>query len=128
MSEPRARSFTENAGDPEDVKGAGAQARRIERRRLGYYATVLATEAGRAVMWDLLCQAGLFESSFSQSSLIYFNEGRRNVGLKLRADLELADESLVEQMEREARARRRADANETDARHTASADSVGAKS
>lgn len=115
------RAFVRNAGDPEDVKGAGRQEKRIERRRLGYYKAVLGTEAGRAVLWDLLCTTGLFESSFSQSSLIYFNEGRRNVGLKLRADLELADEALVELMEREARARRRGDANETDARHTASA-------
>lgn len=114
--------YVKNAGDPNDVKGAGRQERALERRRLTFYKTVLGTEAGRAVMWDLLCQTGLFESSFSQSSLIYFNEGRRNVGLKLRADLELADESAVEQMEREARIRRRQDADTTQARHTAGAE------
>lgn len=118
MAEP----FTRNASDPEDVKGAGRQEKRIERRRLGQYKAVLSTEAGRFVMWDLLCSTGLFASSMSQSSLIYFNEGQRNVGLKLRALLELADENAVELMEREARARKRADAAETDARHVAGAD------
>lgn len=114
--------MTQNAGNPNDVKGAARQERALERRRLVQYKAVLATEAGRFVMWDLLCSTGLFASSMSQSSLIYFNEGQRNVGLKLRALLELADENGVEVMEREARARKRADAAETDARHTAGAD------
>lgn len=119
--------FTKNAGDPIDVQGASRQARKIERRRLTQYKAILATPEGRFVMWDLLCATGLFESSFSQSSLIYFNEGRRNVGLKLRADLELADEQGVETMEREARTRKRQDAEETDARHIAGAAEPGVK-
>lgn len=114
--------FTANAGNPEDVKAAGRQERKIETRRRAQYKAVLATAEGRFVLWDLLCQTGMFESSYSQSSAIYFNEGRRNVGLKLRADLELIDENAVEVMEREARNRRRADAAETDARHTAATD------
>lgn len=122
----RDRAFTENAGNPDDVKGASAQARRIERRRLGFYAQVLATEAGRAVCKDLLDITGLLRSSYEQSAAIYFNEGRRSIGLKLLADLYLADEHLVELMDREARARKRADESETDARHTASAE-TGAK-
>jgi hypothetical protein len=119
MAQPRAE--VENAADAEQVKRARRRIGRREERRLGAYRAVLGTVPGRLVLWDLLCSTGLFESSYSESALIYFNEGRRNVGLKLRADLELADVEACEVMEREARARKKRDADEIDAGYTPAA-------
>ena len=66
---------------------------------------IMATPDGRAWMWDHLAECGVFRSSYVSNSLdMSFNEGSRNVGLRLLADLhEFAFEEF-QQMEREARA------------------------
>lgn len=45
---------------------------------------VLETVQGRRVIWDLLCRAGVFASSFTgDNNATNFNEGRRSEGLRL---------------------------------------------
>jgi hypothetical protein len=93
-----------NAADPRQVRRAG----RIERDRqlalLASLKAVIATGAGRLVMWDLLSRAGMFRSVWDQSgSKVYYNAGRQDFGHELLDLLLQADPALYLQMEREAR-------------------------
>ena len=46
---------------------------------------------GRRVVWALLEHCGVFQTSFtSNGSMVMFREGRRDVGLKLMKDIEVA--------------------------------------
>lgn len=38
---------------------------------------------GREYVWGLLAECGIYRSSWHDSSLIHFNEGRRDVGLRI---------------------------------------------
>lgn len=73
----------------------------------------MATPEGRRVFGELLEMAGLWRTSYDNSgSATYFNEGRRNFGLEIKAMLEDAGEDLYLEMEREMRHLRRSLDNE----------------
>lgn len=44
---------------------------------------VLESEKGRRVMWWLLAECGVFRTSMTGNSMTYFNEGKRDIGLRL---------------------------------------------
>jgi hypothetical protein len=44
---------------------------------------LMGSEAGRRVVWELLEFAGVFRTSPTMDNWTFFNEGQRNVGLKL---------------------------------------------
>ena len=49
---------------------------------------IMSTREGRAWMWDHLSVCGVFRTSFTPNSLeMSFNEGQRNVGLRVLNDL-----------------------------------------
>jgi hypothetical protein len=48
---------------------------------------LLDSPEGRLWLWDLLSFCGVSRTSFDGTSKTYFNEGARNVGLRLQADL-----------------------------------------
>lgn len=66
---------------------------------------VLASESGRRVLWWLLEQARVFGSCFTGSSTTFFNEGARELGLKLFNLILTADDNAFVTMQREAKAR-----------------------
>lgn len=49
--------------------------------------TVMSTVQGRRFVMALLDRTGLFRTSFTGNASTYFNEGRRDVGLRLLADI-----------------------------------------
>ena len=115
------RAAVRNAADPAQVVRAGRSDRDREARFLAAVRVTLQTQAGRLVCAELLERAGLYVTVFDHSgSVMNFNEGRRNFGLNLRAWLEQADEGLMDLLDQERRARKRADNAATDAAHTAS--------
>jgi len=93
-------SLVKNAADAEQVKEAGDKAQRNRRQELDQVRLVVGTSLGRAFYWRLLQLCGVFQSSFNHSgSITAFNEGQRNIGLKLLADLnEAAPEAYVTMM------------------------------
>lgn len=109
-----------NAADPRQVRTA----ERLERRRLARFGdslrAVLATPAGRAVLWGLLERAGVYRSVWDPSAKIHYNAGRQDFGHELLATICAADEAAYMLMESEARAQMRADTRETDAGHMTS--------
>lgn len=71
-----------------------------EQRRLN---AIMATEDGRAWMWDHLANCGVFHSTYTQNPHdTAFNEGRRSIGLRLIADLRELSFKLYQAMETEA--------------------------
>jgi hypothetical protein len=55
---------------------------------------------GRRFMWRLLGLTGLYRSSFTGNSTTFYNEGMRNVGLMLIADVnELTPEAYLKMIE-----------------------------
>jgi hypothetical protein len=46
-------------------------------------ADIMDTDAGRCLLWWLLGETHVFQSSFTGNSATYFKEGERSVGLKL---------------------------------------------
>jgi len=96
-----------NAADAEQVKRAKRSA--AERAALFNDAlrAVLGTPEGRVVMWELLRQAGIYESVWDQSSKIHYNAGRQDFGHLMLAACLAADEEGYQLMEREGRDRQR---------------------
>lgn len=76
-----------NAANPKHV--ADAQARATERRRLELadMKQLLGTPHGRRIAWRWLDKAGVYRTSFTGNSSTFFNEGQRNMGLLLLADI-----------------------------------------
>lgn len=114
--EPRA--LVKNAADPNQVRNAERIERRRERDRLAALRATLDSPAGRAALMDILEDCGVFRSIWHPSAQIHYNAGQQDLGHQLQARIIAASEEHYELMEREARARRRARAQETDAAHT----------
>jgi hypothetical protein len=112
------QALVRNAADPRQVKRAARKERDREAQYLASLRLVLELPAGRLVFATLLRRAGLDRTVYDSSgSSMYFNEGRRNVGLEIKANLIEASEDLYELLEREDRARQRHEAAENDAVH-----------
>lgn len=114
------RAQVRNAASPDQVKRAARKERDAAEFARAALVQVLATPAGRIVMWDLLERAGVHRSIFHPSSQIYYLAGRQDFGHELLAALLDADEQAYLLMEAEARARQRRDNVATDAAHTRS--------
>lgn len=115
-----------NAANPRDVHNARQRERNRATRLQSVYLQVMATPAGRAVMWDLIGRAGVFESPWSQYAMeIHRNIGRSDFGKELLADLCELDEKLFLLMETEGRVQAKQDEQETRAAHVAPATQQG---
>lgn len=107
--------MAENTSDPKGIRKSNARAERRRKRMLDNYRQVLATAQGRFVFNDILEGCFVNRSAWSNSGMeIHRNVGRQEVGVGLRETLLEADAELFYQLEREARALVRRDANETD--------------
>jgi hypothetical protein len=77
-----------NAADPAKVQGRQSKAKREQAEADSALRNLLNTTPGRRWVWQLLCECGVFASSFRDSALVMaFEEGKRNVGLRLLADV-----------------------------------------
>lgn len=92
-----------NAADPEQVAQAKEKIESINDRRLNDIREVLSTRRGRRFYWELLEFCGIFKTSNSDQFQIFFNEGMRNVGLKLLADVNEASPEAYLLMLRESK-------------------------
>jgi hypothetical protein len=119
------RAVVRNAADPRQVKRAERLDRDSAAMFTGNLREVLATPAGRLVLWELVARAGVYKSIWTPNSEIHYRAGRQDYGHELLASILEADEQLYELMEREARARARAANYATDAAHISSASEGG---
>jgi hypothetical protein len=80
-------SLVKNAADPDQVQQAKEISESLNDRRINDIREVLSTKRGRRFFWRYLEICGIFKTSNADSSQIFFNEGMRNVGLMLLADV-----------------------------------------
>lgn len=77
----------ENYADPKESEKRNDRVAR-EKQKFGEdLLTVLGTPQGRRFYWRLMTHCGIYKNSFTGNSQTFFNEGMRNVGLKLMGDL-----------------------------------------
>lgn len=94
-----------NAADPEQVNVAAQKSKSARERELNDMREILATPAGRRFIWRYMGDCGLFSLSFTGNSTTFFNEGMRNIGLKLLTDVTEARPEAYLEMALEAKKR-----------------------
>jgi len=80
-----------NAGDEAAVTKRQKLEREAEVRLANGLAYILAERPGRDLLWWLLGEAGVYASSYTGDNRTFFNEGRRDVGLRLLERLLVTD-------------------------------------
>jgi hypothetical protein len=93
----------ETIGENADVQKRNARVARTQKTLDEATTALMAHPQTRAWMYDLLSFCGMFKSSFDRSALsMAFNEGARNVGLRVTSDLMRVCPDGYTQMVREA--------------------------
>lgn len=104
-------AYVKNAADKDQVRRAQKKEQSDHERRLNDLRYVLNDRRGRRFLWKTMSDCGIFQTSFSSSTNVtFFNEGQRNVGLKILSDLnEAAPEVYVLMCEEEKKEREKQD-------------------
>lgn len=84
--------------NPEDVKRAEEADKLAALQLDADMKKVLDSRAGRNVLWWLLSQTNIYGSAFTGNSTTFFNEGKREVGLRLLARITEADVTAYPKM------------------------------
>ncbi len=88
-----------NAGDAQQVAKAKSRQKTRNLQKKAAFRRFMSDPEGRMFMWDLLTLCGIFHSSFSIDALrCAFNEGRRDIGLRLLADINQLSPDLYMRM------------------------------
>jgi hypothetical protein len=95
-------ALVRNAADPVQVGKARTSERDRRSQELADFIMIMRTEYGRRFMWRMLDITGFQKSSFTGNSHTFFNEGQRNIGLILWADMNEGCPELYAQMLNEA--------------------------
>lgn len=91
-----------NAGDSKQVSERQALSKeKLEQLARGLK-HIMGNKDGRAWMWNFLGECGIFRTSFTGNSTTFFNEGQRNIGLSVQADLTRNCQAEYLQMQSEA--------------------------
>ena len=104
-----------DAGDAHHVERRRKSAKATRLQRHDDVRWLMGDARGRRFTWDLLAKAGVFRSSMGPSAeLTAFNEGRRDLGLAVLADLMRLCPEQYGRMQAEAISRQPASTGETD--------------
>ena len=90
-----------NAADEENVSKHKRKDQNARDRELHDLRTMMDSIEGRRFVWRLLDKAGVFRTSFTGNSTTFFNEGMRNMGLMILADVHEACADQYIQMMKE---------------------------
>lgn len=92
-----------DTADEEAVPVRRNKARDKREKELNDLRDLLKTYGGRAFLWRVLTQTGLYRQSFTgDEPTTYFNEGKRRIGLWLIEEIFSADKGMFNVMQNEA--------------------------
>lgn len=97
------KPLVQNAANVDQVKRAENKVLNGRDRELRDVADLLAMPAGRRFIWRYLSECGVFRTSWEASAKIHFNEGMRNIGLMMLADVNEANPDGYIQMMKESK-------------------------
>lgn len=93
------QAFVGNASDPNQVKSAKTKEESKRDQELNDMAHVLGSVQGRRFLWRLLSVCHVFKTSFTGNSTTFFNEGKRDIGLRILGDInEASPDGYLEMM------------------------------
>lgn len=99
------KAAVKNAADGDQVKQAEQKEKTRRQRELNDLAFICDDPRGRRFLWRLLSECAVFKAVFNpNNSIMSHNEGRRQVGLDVLADIMAVDETLFHTMAHENRA------------------------
>lgn len=91
-----------DTSDEKEVRNSTDKQRRRRDRELNDVRAVLLIKEGRRFLWRYLSACGVFQESYHPSGQqMAFNEGKRNIGLKLLADIMKAKPEAYHLMQKE---------------------------
>lgn len=93
-----------STADLTDTLDADAKATAQRKREIEDFKWLVAHKQGRRLLWRLLSMTGVFTSSMTGNSQTFFNEGRRDIGLQLMAEVNEHSLEAFVQMMKEAKA------------------------
>ncbi len=100
---PETKDPTPDVGDEKQVKRKKSRAQRLREQNDEELRAVLSQPVGRAVIWRILQDCGIYQSSLSSEALqMAAREGRRNLGLWLMGEVHSADAQAYALMQGEA--------------------------
>lgn len=94
------KPYVKNSSDEEQIRDAERKVKNRRDREINDLSVVLSDPHGRRFIWRILSECGVFQTSFSpDSNQMYFNEGERNVGLKIFSEVnEVSPEAYLKMM------------------------------
>lgn len=90
-----------NAADENKVKADSNKSRMKQDQDVTDLCEILATVGGRRFVWRYLEACRVFSTSMTGNSYTYFNEGQRNIGLKLLSEVNSASPEALTIMMKE---------------------------
>lgn len=93
-----------STADLTDTLDADAKAQLQRKREIEDFKWLVGHKQGRRLLWRLLSMTGVFTSSMTGNSQTFFNEGRRDIGLQLMAEVNEHSLEAFVQMMKEAKA------------------------
>lgn len=91
-----------NAADESQVKEAGKKEKNKRNQEIDDVNFVLSSKQGRRLFWRYISRCGVFKTSMTGNNSTFFNEGERNIGLLLLADVNEAAPDAYVLMQKEA--------------------------
>lgn len=96
------KAIVGNAADPKQVKRAKSEEEFLRDQELNDIRTIMSTKEGRRYMLGLLKRCNIYRNSFTGNSTTFYNEGMRNIGLKVLGDINEGSLDLYNTMMQEA--------------------------
>ena len=83
--------LVDNAADEKQVQSAKRKERFLRKDELDDVRHILSDIKGRRFLWKYLRKCGVYKTSFTGNSDTFYNEGMRNIGLMILADIQESD-------------------------------------
>lgn len=97
------KSFVKNAADKNQVKKGRRKEEILRDGEIDDLRHILSSVQGRRFIWGLLGKCHVFKTSFTGNSTTFFNEGKRDIGLRVLAYVNEAGPELYITMMQESK-------------------------